>query len=75
MAVVRAVSWCMRWCGEVRAQGSQAEALSTVPTHACGFLHFSQRERTQRFVFFLNTPDGKSLVNISFWEPEVGQRV
>lgn len=52
MAVVRAVSWCMRWCGEVRAQGSQAEALSTVPTHACGFLHFSQRERTQRFVFF-----------------------
>lgn len=30
MAVVRAVSWCMRWCGEVRSRKSQADALSTV---------------------------------------------
>ncbi|CAB1441585.1 unnamed protein product [Pleuronectes platessa] len=48
MAVVRAVSWCMRWCGEVRSRGSQADALSAVPARACGFLRFSQRERTQR---------------------------
>lgn len=53
MAVVRAVSWCMRWCGEVRSQGSQADTLSTVPTCACGFLSLSQRERTPRFVFHI----------------------
>lgn len=26
MAVVRAVMWCVRWCGEVRSRGSQADA-------------------------------------------------
>lgn len=31
MAVVRAVSWCMRWCGEVRSQGPQADALWCPP--------------------------------------------
>lgn len=51
MAVVRAVSWCMRWCGEVRSQGSQADEMSTVPTRASGFLSLSQREWIPRFVF------------------------
>lgn len=68
MSVVRAVSWCMMWCGEVRSQGSQADALSTVPTCACGFLRLSQRERTPRFVFQICP----SLVGASFWE-EGGQ--
>lgn len=53
MAVVRAVSWCMRWCGEVRSRGSQADSLSTVPTSACGFIRLSQRERNPRFVFHI----------------------
>lgn len=51
MAVVRAVSWCMRWCGEVRSQGSQADTLSAVPSRACGLLRLSLREWTPRFVF------------------------
>lgn len=51
MAVIRAVSWCMRWCGEVRSRGPRADALSTVPTG--GFLRLSQRERTPRFVFLI----------------------
>lgn len=50
MAVVRAVSWCMRWCGEVRSQGSQADALSTVPTRTSGFLSLS-KGWILRFVF------------------------
>lgn len=65
MAVVRAVSWCMRWCGEVRSRGSQADALSTVPTRACGFLRLSQRERTPRFVF-PHMPECKSIVRASY---------
>lgn len=51
MAVFRAVSWCMRWCGEVRSRGPQADVLSSVPTCACGFLRLLQREPTPRFVF------------------------
>lgn len=45
MAVVRAVSWCMRWCGEVRCRGPQADV------GACGFLSLSQRERTRGLFF------------------------
>lgn len=45
MAVVRAVSWCMRWCGEVRSQGPQADALSTVVSSA------SHKGNGPRFVF------------------------
>lgn len=25
MAVVRAVNWCMRWCGEVRSRGAHRQ--------------------------------------------------
>lgn len=66
MAVVRAVSWCMSWCGEVRSRGSQADALSTVPaTRACGFLRLSQRERTPRFVFQI-CPSVRVLMELVF---------
>lgn len=51
MAVVRAVSWCMRWCGEVRSRGSQADALSTVPTCACGLLASHKGNRGLFFKF------------------------
>lgn len=66
MAVVRAVSWCMRWCGEVRSRGSQADALSTVPVRACGVLRLSQRKRTLE-VCFSNMPECKSLVRPSLF--------
>lgn len=65
MAVVRAVSWCMRWCGEVRSRGPWADALSTVP--ACGFLRLSQRERTSRFVFLI-CPSVRVLLELVYWE-------
>lgn len=65
MAVVRAVSWCMRWCGEVCSQGPQADALNSVP--ACGFLRLSQRERTPRFVFLI-CPSVRVLLELVYWE-------
>lgn len=66
MAVVRAVSWCMRWCGEVRSRGTQADTLNTVPSCACGFLRLSQRERNPRFVFQICL--GVSLFRAILWE-------
>lgn len=63
MAVVRAVSWCMRWCGEVRSQGSQADAKSTVPTRACG--SSCPSKGTDPEVCFLNMPECKSFVRTS----------
>ncbi|KAK5851084.1 hypothetical protein PBY51_001905 [Eleginops maclovinus] len=48
MAVVRAVSWCVRWCGEVRSRGSQADALSSQCTPVPVGSSASQRERTPR---------------------------
>lgn len=50
MAVVRAVSWCLRWCGEVRSRESQADALSSVPVPVVS-LRLSQRERTRGLFF------------------------
>ena len=67
MAVVRAVSWCVRWCGEVRSRGPQADALSGVPTCACGFLRLSQREPTPRFVFQI-CPSVRLLLELVFGE-------
>lgn len=71
MAVVRAVSWCMRWCGEVRSRGSQADSLSTVPTCACGFIRLSQRERNPRFVF-PHMPSVRVLLELVCFWGEVG---
>lgn len=69
MAVVRAVSWCMRWCGEVRSRESKADALSTVPTCTCGFLRLSQRE--PRFVFHIR-PGVRVLLELVFGVSEEG---
>lgn len=59
MAVVRAVSWCMRWCGEVRSQGPQADALWCPPPLTKG---------TDPEVCFSNMPECKRLVRASFGE-------
>lgn len=60
MAVVRAVMWCMRWCGEVRSQGSQADAELC---SSCGFLHLS--EETHPEVCSSPMPGCKGLRNMS----------
>lgn len=59
MAVVRAVMWCVRWCGEVRSQGSQADAELC---SSCGFLPLS--EETHPEVCFSPMPGCKGLRNI-----------
>lgn len=59
MAVVRAVSWCVRWCGEVRWRGSQADALSSQCPPVPVGSSVSQRERTPE-VCFSNSPGCKT---------------
>lgn len=62
MAVVRAVSWCMSWCGEGTFAGITGTEHCS-PTCACGLLHLSKG--TDPEVCFSNLPECKSLERAS----------
>lgn len=65
MAVVRAVSWCMRWCGEVRSRGAHRQMHWAVYPPVPVVSSASQkREPTPRFVF-PNMPECKTLFRAS----------
>lgn len=64
VAAVRAVMWCVRWCGEVRSQGSQADA------ELCSQLWFPSplSEETHPEVCFSPTPGCTGLVELHILE-------
>lgn len=55
----------VRWCGEVRSRGPQADALSSVPTRACGLLP-PLTKGTDPEVCLSNMPECTSLVRDSY---------
>lgn len=69
MAVVRAVSWCMRWCGEVRFAGITGRCAEH-----CSHLWVPPPLTKGTEVCFSNSPECKSLVRAIFGGERGGER-
>lgn len=67
MAVVRAVSWCMRWCGEVRSRGAHRQMHWAVYPPVPVVSSASQKGSRPRGLFFPICPSARLLLELA-WE-------